>query len=186
MPTTPAKRRPTPPPVEEEFEEPEGLNPEALDMSIDIERLDHEWLYQPLKVKEVSDALAQAKLEEQEAKQELEVARADTRLRMLEDPGSFQLPKTTEDTLAAALVLQKPVQRAQRAYNQATYKAELLRGTLNALSHRKSALESLVDLHGRDYFSTPRAGTEGGRRHLHEQQKRGVIERTRRSNDEVE
>jgi hypothetical protein len=40
------------------------------------------------------------------------------------------------------------------------HKASVLKVAVTALDQRKKALEKLVDLHGQDYFSTPRAKGE--------------------------
>ena len=64
--------------------------------------------------------------------------------------------------IGKAIILAEEYQYAQKLVFIAKHRVDVLSGAVTALDHRKKALENLVDLHGRNYFSTPRIDT----RHL--------------------
>ena len=148
--------------------------------SIDEARLDREWLNHSEMVHEAIVALVEAKRELEEAKNELEVEDAEMSLFVRKsDPQDWNLQKFTEDIIASLVISSKEHQDAAKAVVQAKYKVDMLAAAVTALDHKKRALENLVDLHGMDYFSPPKATNGQVAEHLSETSKREVRSRGR-------
>ncbi len=134
------------------------MTPEIL--HIDKHLLDEEWVNQPKLYFEYAAELAQARLELEEARAEFDVVKAETDLAIRSDPADYDLPeKTTEVMIGKALILTEEYANAQEAVFTAKHRVDILSGAQTALDHRKKALENLVDLHGRNYFSSPNIDT---------------------------
>ena len=134
------------------------MTPEIL--HIDKHLLDEEWVNQPKLYFEYASELALARQELEEAKAEFDVVKAETDLTIRSNPADYDLPeKTTEVMIGKALILTDEYADAQKVVFIAQYRVNILSGAQTALDHRKKALEKLVDLHGRNYFSSPKVDT---------------------------
>jgi hypothetical protein len=122
---------------------------------IDIMRLDQEWIRQPKYFHEFATQEADAQKEMDEAKSALDLVRADVDKAVRLNPESFGIAKVTENAIQSAILQAKEYQEANQDLIEAKHKVALLGAAVKALDHRKKALENLVALHGRDYFSTP-------------------------------
>jgi len=122
---------------------------------INQERLDKEWLDQPKLFGKYAEKLADARYEVAIAEAKFNVVRAETDMAIRENPGKFGIEKVTESGIAAASLLTKEVRRAQQTVLNKKHLVDLLQAAVNALDHRKRALENLVKLFGMDYFSKP-------------------------------
>jgi hypothetical protein len=65
--------------------------------------------------------------------------------------------KVTEAAVAAAILTQPNYRVALKALTAARHRQDVYQAAVDALDHRKKALESLVQLHGQGYFAAPRA-----------------------------
>jgi hypothetical protein len=127
---------------------------------------------------------------EAKVKKEMNLAYLDREIR--KDPAKFGAvpgPRgITEDIVKNTIVLQLEYHQAEMDFAQSKFEAEeavveaeknydYSRGVVDALEHKKKALENLVVLHGRDYFSTPRVpiGADG---EVREYMKQREIENT--------
>ncbi len=136
-----------------------AMEPEIL--HIDKHLLDEEWVHQPKLYFEYASELAQARMELEEAKAEFDVVKAEIDLTIRSDPTDYDLPeKTTEVMIGKALILTDEYQEAQKIVFTAKHRVDILSSAVTTLDHRKKALENLVELHGRNYFSTPRIDTK--------------------------
>lgn len=130
--------------------------PEESILAIDTTVLDKEWINQPRLffryAKELADA--KQKLEEANANVKLVIAEADKKVRFAV---SDQEKKPPEAAIAQQISRRKEVKAAEQDALIAKHQVDVLYAAVNALEHRKSALENLVKLHGQNYFSTPRA-----------------------------
>ena len=134
------------------------MEPEIL--HIDKHLLDEEWVNQPKLYFEYASELALARQELEEARAEFDVVKAETDLAIRSDPADYDLPeKTTEVMIGKALILTEEYADAQKVVFTAKHRVDILSGAQTALDHRKKALENLVDLHGRNYFSSPNIDT---------------------------
>ncbi len=127
-----------------------------LRLEIDPLRLADEWLGQPAQRQIWGEKLADAQLELDEAKTYLAVAQAEVDREIREDPGDYGLAKITEAAVSTAVTVHPAVKKAARQVNQAKHRVNVLQAAVEGLEHRKRALTQLVELHGQDYFATPK------------------------------
>lgn len=125
------------------------------DMYIDENALDIEFLEQPSLMARYSKMLADARLEKDLAKERLELVKAEISLDIRDNPDKYALEKVTDKAVEACVLAEDSYKDAQKEYNDANYEVNLFQGVVNAIEHRKSALENLVRLYGQQYFAGP-------------------------------
>jgi len=130
---------------------------------IDPLRLDEEWIVQPKMYHYYATKQADQKKLVKELKAKLQVIKAKLSRHIRKYPNKYGLARATDPSVADTILDQPPYLAAQQSIIDAEYVADILTAALDTLDQRKKALENLVDLHGRDYFATPRAGTTEGR-----------------------
>lgn len=146
---------------------------------IDPNELDREWLRQAQLVFEYASKSQQARADLAIAQNILEMTKADVDLAIRDDPEAYNIPKVTETAIHNALVLDESVKEATKKVNTCKYNVGVFDVAVSALEHKKRALESLVSLHGQNYFSTPRTDSEGVEK-LKEESKKKARRVTRR------
>lgn len=132
----------------------------------DKTKLDEEWVKQPaLAFKLIKEyELALARLEE--VKTDLDLVRASIDPKIRAKPTKYGIGKDvriTETVVMLALVKRKRYREALTKVREVQHTVGILRAATRAIEHRKKALEKLVDLHGQNYFATPRATGETSR-----------------------
>lgn len=137
-------------------------------LKIDKTRLPEEWCLQAERYHEAALDLAEASAELDAAEDTLKLVEAQEDLKIRRDPE--QPAKTTETAIKNMVVLSKPYQAAKRRIREASDNVNKLKALVIALDHKKKALESLVQLDGREFFAEPRA--RGDRRAEFEDQAR--------------
>jgi hypothetical protein len=144
-------------------------------LRIDLDRLEVEWVNQPILVYEYNKKAADARLAMDESKQQLDVEYAEIDRNIREDPKLYGLEeKTTEAGIKACIIESKAYKVAQKEMFKAKHKVDILNAICIALEHKKRALENLVTLHGQAYFSEPRAKGAGNRELMETETKRHV------------
>jgi len=138
---------------------PETDTSDLFDLS--LFRLDQHWLEQPAMVADYGRQHADARDEMDRAKANLDVTRAEALKDISANPDEHGIVKTTDKAVAAAVDAHEEVVAAQEILRRKSHHLNLTQAVLNALEHRKKALENLVLLHGRDYFSEPQADRKG-------------------------
>ena len=126
-----------------------------FDVSIDKFRLDEEWVNQPEFYHRYALKLSESKTDADEAKNMLEVVRAELHQKISKNPEKYDIPKVTVDAVNNAIVLQSAYRDAQDEVVSTRNDVLVLEAAVNALDQRKRALEKLVDLHLADYFAKP-------------------------------
>lgn len=126
-------------------------------LEIDEGALDREWVRQPKLYFKFAMRLALARSEFDEAKADFELVKADLDSAIRDDPTEYGLKKLTEPGVVAAMPRQGQYIKALQDINEKRRAQGILEAAVTALEHKKRALEKLVDLHGQEYFSTPRA-----------------------------
>ena len=125
------------------------------DIKIDESALDVEWLEQPRLMIKYAQILVQAKKEEEQAKDELEVIQAELDKEIRIDPEKFDIVKITETVVRNTILLDSSYKEVFEKYLESRYEAEMAKLALRSIEHRKDALENLVKLHGQQYFAGP-------------------------------
>jgi hypothetical protein len=124
-------------------------------MAIDETRLDREWAGQASRYMEFAEHSAAASALVDELKDRLSVMEAE-----VADSIRNSSEKVTEGRIREAVLLDADVREATRKLNAAKKEYALVRGAVDAMEHRKKALENLVQLHLANYRSEPRATTD--------------------------
>ena len=133
---------------------PDPIDPTIL--QIDELRLDREWTRQPKLMWEFGERLADARRDHEAAKNVLEATAAEVDAEIRKDPKAFGLDKVTEAVVKNAVVLCEDYETTQAEVLQAKHRVDVLAAIVNALEHKRRALENLVSLHGMSYFAEPR------------------------------
>ena len=129
----------------------------ANDVQIDPDALDTEWLVQPDLMRRYTTYAAQAKRAMDDAKERLDIVRAQLEMLIRNDPRQFGLEKVTEGAITSAVTLQSEYQQASKALVDARYEFEMAQAAVRALDTKKASLENLVKLLGMSYFAGPKA-----------------------------
>jgi hypothetical protein len=135
-------------------EEDDNRNGDFL--KIDELHLDREWLDQPLLIHEYSVKLADARKHQDLAKQELDLTEAELNQSVRRASSKLE-EKVTEAAIKAAVMQHETYTKAQKKLIRARHAVDVLQAATTAIEHRKRALTMLVELHGQNYFSSPRA-----------------------------
>ena len=126
------------------------------DLKIDVESLDVEWADQPTLMLKYTKISAEARMELDEAKENLGVVKAEIDLQVRETPEKFGIAKATEAAIQSAIILDEEFIKASSKCFEASYELEMAQGAVRAVDQRKQALENLVRLHGLQYFAGPK------------------------------
>jgi hypothetical protein len=143
-------------------------------LNLDQNQLDEQWLEQPRLYHKYARRLANAKQSLEEAKAELELCRAELDREIRLNPEAFGLAKLTENIVSNTITIQERYKETQASLIEVKHKVDIYQATVTTLEHRKRALESLVTLHGQDYFSSPRAKNENAQEVMNEIEKQNV------------
>ena len=129
--------------------------PEDL-FAINLDRLHEEWVNQPRLYYQAAAKLADLKeaFERAKAKRDVVAAEQDKAIRLT--PSAYGLEKTTEPVIEKTICLQKDHRIADKEVISAKHAVDISQAVVDALDHRKKALEMLVQLRLASYFSTPR------------------------------
>jgi hypothetical protein len=125
------------------------------DVNIDPDSLDTEWLEQPRLMMKYAKAAANAKKRVDQAKEQVEVTKAELDRDIRTNPDGFGISKITETVVQNTITLQAGYQEVMADYIEAKYEFDFARYAVQAMQERKDALENLVKLHGMQYFAGP-------------------------------
>jgi len=128
-----------------------------LDVQIDPNALDVEWLQQPSLYHKYSKMTASARMLMEQADQKQDLVKAEVDLLIRSNPQKYtgEDKKPTEAQISALVLTNQQFKEAQEAYNEARHNFNVCLGALTAIDHKKSALENLVKLNGQSYFASP-------------------------------
>ena len=131
-------------------------------MEINKDALDEEWLDQPMFFFEVALSLSQAKERLIKANTALELEEAEIATDVRDNPENYGIAKITVDAVKEAVKMSDKRIFALGRVNKCKNEVDVLQVAVNALEHRKRALENLVTLHGQNYFASPSEKKGGG------------------------
>ncbi len=126
------------------------------DLFIDDSALDIEWLDQSMLFMKYARYLAETRRTADEAKQFIEIIKAELDKAVRENPEKFKLEKVTDKAIDAIIATDKKYKDAYQVYLEAKYEADMASSAVSAFNMRKEALENLVKLNGQQYFSGPK------------------------------
>jgi hypothetical protein len=142
--------------------------------NIDINRLDEEWIQQPKNVYNMYLQLAESKEILNTARAKAEVTTAELDFKIRSNPQKFGIEKVTEAGINNVIKMQVPYLKAQKRIIQAQKNHDIVIAAVNALDHKKSALERLVALHGQAYFAKPQASDENSKEIVDEFKRKAI------------
>jgi len=125
------------------------------DLAIDPHALDEEWLRQPVLYAQYSSLLSDAQKTRDYIKEKLEVKRSELDKDIRQNPEKYGVPKITESVVANTILSLDDYRKVGQEVIEATYEYNMLQNAINALEHKKRALENLVRLWLGSYFSGP-------------------------------
>jgi hypothetical protein len=125
-------------------------------VEIDETNLARDWSEQAPKMLHHTLELAKAKRDLDYAKADLEVADSDLDRAIRLNPDKYGIDKITEKIVENCIIRQKKHIECNRLLIEARYKVSLLQAVVDALEHRKKALENRVHLWAAGYFAEPR------------------------------
>lgn len=148
--------------------------------NLDENRLDEEWLEQPKMFFRAARKLAEARADYEQAKSNKKLVVAEISHEIIDNPSKFGVTKTTEKVVENTVLLQTKYKVANEEELETQKKVFHLQAVVEAMDHRKKALEKLVDLRLADYFSSPRA-PRVERERMEDVSKNKVNDRVRKS-----
>lgn len=136
------------------------------DLGIDPMQLDEEWLRQPGLYMRYSEMAAEAQKVRDQAKEKVDVIKAELDRAIRKDPAKFGVDKITESVVASTILIQPEYKAAGDVLIDANYEYSVLQSAVRAFDHRKSALENEVKLWLGSYYSGPKEPRDipGGKR----------------------
>lgn len=157
----------------------EGL--EEFDFfEIDQFRLNEEWIAQPRLYFVYAVKLADARAEHEQAKAKLDLREAELDGEIRADPEAYGIDKLSNPVVAKAIQTQKDYLDLREAMFKKKKRVEILTAAVNALDHRKKALENLVSLTLANYYAEPRVKEEGARKAMDKVEKEAVYDRLKK------
>lgn len=116
--------------------------------SLDLEFEKHPMLYH-----EFAMDMVEAENEKDQAKDKLELLRAQLDVQIRDNPRKFNLEKTTEAAISSTILQNKEYIQAQEYCNGAVGNLRVLKVAVESLNQKKVALENLVKLYLGEYYS---------------------------------
>lgn len=127
------------------------------DIAIDEQALDVEWLRQPDLMRKYTAHAADMKKEMDEAKERLEVRKAELERDIRTSPGDYDLLKVTESAIQSTIMIQQGYKDHMQDFIDAKYEYDIAVAAVRAMDQKKTALENLVKLLGQSYFAGPQS-----------------------------
>ena len=133
------------------------------DLRIDRYNLEEELIRQPQLYMTWAIKAANASAEKDEAKNALEIVKADVDKKIRSDPKRYGLSdsRATESAIKYAILKHNKVVRYTKAYFESARDEKILAEAKNAFQHRKKMLESLVMLNVQLHFAEPKVPLSG-------------------------
>ena len=127
----------------------------ADDMKIDASGLDIECLDQPALMLKYAEIAAEKEQALDDAKEALEFCTSELDMEIRNFPEKFGVAKVTDNSVKAAIPLQEDYKTAMSNMIRAKFEYKVASGAAKAVDARKTMLETLVKLHGQQYFAGP-------------------------------
>lgn len=125
------------------------------DVAIDVNALDVEWVRQAALMLHYARIVAQHQREVDRVQENLDVIKARLDHDVRKNPAAYGLDKITEASVGNTVTMLVEYREAKVKVMDAWYELNIMKASVNALEHKKRALEGLVSLHGKMYFAGP-------------------------------
>lgn len=125
------------------------------DLHIDETALDVECLDQAKLMFRYAKNEALRRKEWDESKQNLDIVQAEIDFLVRKTPADYGVDKVTETVVNGVVIRSEKYKSAYQVTLEAKYEYEMAKGAATAFEQRKNMLETLVKLHGQQYFAGP-------------------------------
>lgn len=125
------------------------------DLKIDETALDVECLEQPRLMMRYARHQAQCERDMEKAKERLDIKRAELDVEIRKDPEEYGLVKVTEGAIQSVIIKDSEYKKLNDEYFDAVHENRMAKGAVRSIDARKTMLETLVKLHGQQYFAGP-------------------------------
>ena len=132
------------------------------DVRINKNQLEMDWLRQPSLYQKYSEVEAEAMLNRDLAKEDLDKTRADLESKIRKDPKNYDIERSTDSVIQSVITKQEEYQKMAEAYIRAKYELSVVTAMVRAIEHKKDALQNLVKLWCAGYYATPKVSHEEG------------------------
>lgn len=139
---------------------------------INLKELHKEWQRQPSMVRWYGEQIAEARMELSHAKSNKDVDEAELKMRIRKNPAKFELDKVTEGAINEVVVVRMAAKQSSKDVIHAQHKLDMLKAAMDALEHKKKALEDEVFLWSREYFAEPQISKGMNREDLNDMQRK--------------
>ena len=138
---------------------------------LDETRLDDAWRGHSKHVFAARRKVAALRATVERCKARINITKAQVALEVRKSPEDFDIDKLTEAAVVSAIASNKRVTTAEDKLIDAKFELESWEAAVEALEHRKRALENLVTLHGQGYFADPSL-SKGNRKGIEDTEQR--------------
>ena len=125
------------------------------DLRIDEDALDLELLNQASLFMRYAKHYAFTQKEVENAKQILDLTKADLDLKIRSNPEKFKIEKVTEGAIQAAILINEEFQEANQQCLDAQYEKNMAGNAVQSMTMRKEMLEGMIKLLAQSYFAGP-------------------------------
>lgn len=122
------------------------------DLQIDKYGLDEEWSKQASTFHKWSVQLAEAEMERDRAKENVDLVRAELDMLIRQKPYEFKIEKITEAAINSAIITDKKYKDSVDEYLKLKYNHKIIQSAIESLNHKKFALDNLVRLFLSEYY----------------------------------
>ena len=142
---------------------------------VDLNNLDREWAMQAKRIKRFCDEASYARKRHAEAKAKLDVVESTLFLNIKADPKAYGMDATSDKAVEHKVTTMKEYRQALQNLIDAKFALDIVEGSVEALQHKKPALQNEVTMFLAGYFGDPKAPkTAGGVTALDEMRKKKV------------
>lgn len=124
------------------------------ELAIDPDRLELEWLRQPVLFSKYGTMLAEAEKRMNELQSRYKVIRAELTKDIFVNPDEFGLDRATEKRIDAVVDSHPRYVNAYAEYLEAQREYSILNAIVSSIHQRRAALENLVTLYRAEYFAS--------------------------------
>lgn len=130
-------------------------------VKIDINMLDTECVEHPVMYFQVSEELIEEKERYERIKLKLDIKVSELKLDIIRNPSRYQVEKTPEYVIDAIINVDEEIIALKTKMLTIKFDIDHLQAGVNSLEHKKRMIESLVTLHGNQYFAAPKVTQAG-------------------------
>lgn len=117
--------------------------------------LEKEWIIQPNIYYKYAELLANARKEYEREKSKKEVVIAELDKKIRKNPEQYDIQKITETVIERVIIGSEEVKVVTKKLIQLKYQLDMYQAAIDTLEHKKKALENLVQLWIKNYYSEP-------------------------------